>query len=636
MLTAYNATQIRCCGTVDIACSYGQQWVNSSFYVVDVPSPAILGLATCQALHVVTLHCELSNSTPQSQPINSISELIRQYPQQFDQIGELPTTHTLVVDPNVPSRIDPPRRTPIALKDKIKAELDKMVEQQVIRRIEEPTEWISWLTCVTKKDGSIRVCLDPQHLNRALIRPHHQVPTLEDLNHKFAGAKFFSKLDAKAGYWSIKLDEASQKLTTFQTPFGRYCFRRLPFGLCVSQDIFQLEMDRILEKCNGACGIADDFVVYGTSELEHDNHLRQFMNIAKQHGLVFNSTKCEIKSQQVSFFGQLYTSAGIRPDPQKVNHLKEMPEPTTKAELQQFLGFITYLSRFVRVQHQVRCPRDLLKQDSDFLWEAHHQKAFENLKNEVSESSLLHYYDPLKPTYLQCDASMRGIGAALLQADADDQLKPVAYASKSLTTTEQRYPCIDRELLSIVFGTQRFHTYLYGRQCNVITDHRPLIMITDKPIASAPPRLQRMLIKLQGYNFSISHRPGAQNQLADGLSRLPTPHNNAAIDLDVRVDLVCFSSDRLEKVRRDTVNDPVLNQLRDTIIAGWPESIKDLPTDLLPFWGIRDQLSVESGLILTGHQLVIPIQQQVEILRQLHTAHLGQEKTKLLARDTVY
>ena len=88
--------------------------------MVDVPGPAILGLATCQALHAVTLHCELSNTTPQSQPINNISELIRQYPQQFDQIGELPTTHTLVVDPNVPSRIDPPRRTPIALKDKIK------------------------------------------------------------------------------------------------------------------------------------------------------------------------------------------------------------------------------------------------------------------------------------------------------------------------------------------------------------------------------------------------------------------------------------------------------------------------------------------------------------------------------------
>ena len=166
---------------------------------------------------------------------------MQQYPQQFDWIGELQKTHKLVVDPNVPPRIDPPRRTPIALKDKIKSELDKMVDQRIIRTIEEPTDWVSPLTYVTKRDGSIRVCLDPRQLNKALIRPRHQAPTLDDLNHKFANAKFFSKLDTKAGYWSIKLDEESQKLTTFQTPFGRYCFQRLPFGLSVSQDTFQLD-----------------------------------------------------------------------------------------------------------------------------------------------------------------------------------------------------------------------------------------------------------------------------------------------------------------------------------------------------------------------------------------------------------
>ena len=223
-----------------------------------------------------------------------------------------------------------------------------MVDQRIIRTIEEPTDWVSSLTYVTKRDGSIRVCLDPRQLNKALIRPRHQAPTLDDLNHNFAYAKFFSKLDAKAGYWSIKLDEESQKLTTFQTPFGRYCFQRLPFGLSVSQDIFQLEMDHLLEKCTGVCGIADDFVVYGATEVEHDRNLLQFMDVAKQHGLALNSAKCDIKCNKVSFFGQLYTSEGIKPDPQKVKDLREMPVPTTKAELQHFFGFITYLSRFVK------------------------------------------------------------------------------------------------------------------------------------------------------------------------------------------------------------------------------------------------------------------------------------------------
>ena len=107
-------------------------------------------------------------------------------------------------------------------------------------------------------------------------------------------------------------------------------------------------MDRILEKCTGVCGIADDFVVYGATEVEHDRNLLQFMYVAKQHGLALNSAKCDIKCNKVSFFGQLYTSEGIKPDPQKVKDLREMPVPTTKAELQHLFGFITYLSRFVK------------------------------------------------------------------------------------------------------------------------------------------------------------------------------------------------------------------------------------------------------------------------------------------------
>ena len=485
-----------------------------------------------------------------------------------------------------------------------------MTEQNIIFRIEEPTDWVSSLTCVTKRDGSVRVCLDPRQLNKALIRPYHQAQTVEELNHKFANANFFSKLDAKAGYWSIKLDVESQKLTTFQTPFGRYRYLRLPFGLSVSQDIFQREMDRILEKFQGACGIADDFVIYGSTEQEHDNNLTHFMDIAKQHGLVLNSKKCEIKSKQVSFFGQFYTSNGMKPDPQKVSDLREMPEPTNKVELQQFLGFITYLSRFVKdFSTKSATLRDLLRQDSEFIWEAHHQKAFASLKNEVSENSLLHYYDPCKPLFLQCDASLRGVGAALLQPDADDKLKPVAYASKSLTPTEQRYACIERELLSIVFGTERFHMYLYGRNFSAITDHRPLVMINDKPISSAPPLLQRMMVRRQGYNFTMTHRPGSENQLADGLLRFPSPHNTAVIDLDLRVELVRFSTDRIDQLKRDTALDPMLNRLKEIIIEGWPENINQLPTVLRSYWSLRDQLSIDNGLILKGKQLVIPRKQ---------------------------
>ena len=161
-------------------------------------------------------------------------------------------------------------------------------------------------------------------------------------------------------------------------------------------------------------------------------------------------------------------------------------------------------------------------------------------------------------------------------------------------------------------------------------------MITNKPIESAPPRLQRMLIQLHGYNFTMTHRPSSQNQLAYDLSRLPSSDNVTTIDIDLRVDLVRFSTERLDKVRRDTSLDAVLNQLVETIIAGWPEDVKDVPPYIRSFWSFRDQVSVENGLVLKAHQLVIPRMHQPEIMRQLHTADIGTEVTKLLARETVY
>ena len=639
-LSAYNGSKITCCGITTIPMAYQNTgWRDTDFFVVDVPGPAVLGLPSCTSLNVVKLNCSIqSEQTPQNKKpkINSVDDLKLLYPDQFDRIGEFKTVHKLKVDPNVPPNVDPPRRVPLALKPKLKAELDSMVSSGVIRRIEEPTEWVSSIVCVTKKDGSLRVCLDPKHLNRALIRPRHRIPTQEELNHNFHKSKVFSKMDAKSGYWSVKLDEESQKLTTFQTPFGRYCYRRLPMGLSVSQDIFQLEMDRILEQCQGVCGISDDCVIEGTNDDNHDENLIHFMEVAKENGLVFNSLKCEIKKPSVAFFGNIYSVTGMKPDPQKIKDLQAMPTPSSKEELQQFLGVMTYLSHFIKdFSTKAATLRELLRKDSDFIWEPHHQSTFEDLKREVTETSNLQYFNPDAKAYLHCDASLKGIGAALLQSSPEG-LKPIAFASKSLTVTEQRYACIERELLAIVFGVQRFHHYLFGRTFTVFTDHKPLVMIVDKPLSSAPPRLQRMLLKLQDYNFNIQYLPGKENTLADGLSRLPNASNSETIDLDVRVDLVRFSTEYLDDLRCETSQDTNLHHLAQVIVSGWPESIRDLPESLRPYWCYRDELSIDNGLILKGSRIVIPKSRHEAVMERLHYGHFGAEKTKLLARQTVY
>ena len=173
-------------------------------------------------------------------------------------------------------------------------------------------------------------------------------------------------------------------------------------------------------------------------------------------------------------------------------------------------------------------------------------------------------------------------------------------------------------------------------------------MISQKPLHAAPPRLQRMLLKIQGYNYCFVYRPGTEMVLADTLSRLPNAHNRSEVELDVRVDgidasyskqsisLINFSADKQKQLRDETTSDPVLNQLKEVIHTGWPETIKELPTDLRSFWSYRDELAVEAGVIFKGRQVLIPLSMRQDILNRLHQGHQGVEKTRQFARDTVY
>ena len=245
----------------------------------------------------------------------TLATLRNMHPTLFTGIGKFPGTYKLTLRTGASPVIHAPRRAPVHLQGKIREELQKMVTLDVIRPVEEPTDWVSSLTYTVKDDQSIRVCLDPTDLNRALKRGQHHIPTIEEVTHKLAGATVFSKLDAKSGYWAVQLNEDSQLLTTFNSPVGRFCFKRLPFGLCVSQDVYQSAMDDILRDLPGVVSIADDIIVFGSSREEHDNNLRCLMERADERGLVFNPVKCHINVPEVQFFGNIYGKDGVRPGP---------------------------------------------------------------------------------------------------------------------------------------------------------------------------------------------------------------------------------------------------------------------------------------------------------------------------------
>ena len=647
-LSAYNGTQIPCLGFFLLQCRYkSSPWSQQSFYIAEVTGPAILGLPTCRDLSVVTInaiHGEPADHV-NTQPIQSISDLQELYPNQFDTIGNFKGEAVLYVKDDATPSIDPPRKCSVHIRDKLKAELDKMEQQGVIRKVQHNTDWCSSLTTSVKKDGSLRLCLDPKRLNNALKRCPHKIPTLEELNPAFNGAKFFSKLDAKSGYWSVHLEKKSQELTTFRTPFGRYCYKRLPFGLSVSQDIFQERMDRIIAQVPGCVGIADDIAVCGQTEAEHDYNLRQLMETAKREGLVFNSSKCKIKTDHIEFFGSIYTTSGICPDPQKIEDVCQMPTPQSKDDLQRSLGLFTYLAPYIpNYADRSAILRDLLKKDVPFLWQEDHQHAFDELKRSITPESCLRYFNPHEETTLEVDASQKGLGACLLQGG-----KPVAFASKSLSPTQANYSNIERETLALVFGIMRFHTYLFGKTFIIETDHKPLEMIWKKPLASAPPRLQRLLIKVQGYSCEVRYKPGRNMILSDALSRLPNPHKTQDIPLDVRVDethldvedyhgvdLTSFEEPKQKQLQDETSKDPTLKVLWHTVIDGWPDTMQELPTSIRSFWPFRDEIGISNGVLFKGKQVIIPKTLQEDIKNQLHQGHMGIDKTRRLARETVY
>ena len=297
----------------------------------------ILGLLSCHKLNLVTLNCAVSEHLP---PLNSKEDLQRQYPDCFKGIGKFRETFHITLNPAVTPVVHEPRRCPIHIKDDVRNEIDQMVELGVIEKVEEPTDWVSSIVYSRKSNGKLRICLDPKDLNTAIKRPHYPTPTSEEITHKLAGLVIFSKLDARHGYWSVQLDDESKRLTTFNSPFGRYCFRRLPFGLNLSQDVFQERMDCILEKCPGTISIADDVGVFGKTEAEHDKHLHNLMRVARQYGLVFNIDKCDIKQSNMKFFGLEFNSDGVRPDPGRAADIQRLQAPQNVAQVQEFLGHV--------------------------------------------------------------------------------------------------------------------------------------------------------------------------------------------------------------------------------------------------------------------------------------------------------
>lgn len=355
---------------------------------------------------------------------------------------------------------------------------------------------------------------------------------------------------------------------------------------------------------------------------------------AREIDLKLAPKECKFRLDQVSYVGHQFTNGGLQPDEAKVAAIKEMPTPDGPEALRRFLGMTNYLHKFISNFSEKTAPlRELLRNETHWSWEPAQQRAFEALKADISQPPVLRYFDPSKPVTLSVDASKSGLGAACLQDGF-----PVAYASRALTEAETRYAQIEKELLSATFACRKFHDFIYGRQATVETDHKPITAIVNKPLHSAPARLQRMLLQLQKYDVKFIYKKGTELYVADTLSRAHTDENFDS-EADEQIDILSLTSispARMAELQRHTLVDPVMQKVTHFIINGWPAKSKSVPPEVQPYFPIRDELIVDDGIVLKGLRVVVPQTLRKEYVQQLHKGHPGIDATKRRARETVY
>ena len=492
-----------------------------------------------------------------------------------------------------------------------------------------------------KRSGKLRICIDPRDLNKALRREHYQLPTQQEITSRLTDAKFFSKLDANSGFWQMPLDEESSYLTTFNTPFGRYRFTVIPFGVVFAQEVFHKTVNEKFHDLPGCETDIDDILIWGRTLEEHDQNLERVLNRVADINMTLSKDKCQFRQTEITYLGETLTANGVKPDETKVEAIKNYPKPTNKHDVQRLLGMVNFIAKFAPNISDVTAPlRELIKKNVAFHWLETHEKAFRDLQHLLTDPATLRYYDVAKPVTLQVDASQNGLGAALIQHQG-----PVAYTSKAMNDTQRRYAQIEKELLAVVFACKRFHQYVYGKTITVESDHKPLEAILKKPLSQAPSRLQKMLMQLQAYDINLVYKKGSEMYIADALSRAFPPEiipeqfeEDIASERFIHLmSSESYVTDRKLQVIKDEIHtNETMQLLVQQIQDGWPDHKILVPSEVQPYYPYRQELTTEGGLIYKAHNILIPPSLRADTLQKLHQSHQGIEKTKILARESIF
>ena len=511
-----------------------------------------------------------------------LDELLHQHNSVFeDKLGSVRDMKVkLFVEENSNPKFFKARTLPLALRDKVSDELDNLQAKGVIV----PVKFSSWaapVVPVIKRDGNVRLCGDYKlTINSVAKNEVYPLPRIKELFASVSGGKVFSKLDLSHAYLQLQLDESSQEYVTINSHRGLYRYTRLPFGVASAPAIFQRTMETLLKGLPMVVAYLDDILVAGKTEQEHLMNLAQVLERLDSAGMKLKKEKCAFCLPQVEHLGHIISAEGLCPAASKVKAIKEAPKPSSLSKLKSFLGLVNYYAKFLPDSATILVPLyKLLRNSEPWRWDKEQQVAFEKIKEMLIAPNLLVHFDENKPLMLSCDASPYGVGAVLSHLMDNQSDKPIAYASRSLSTVERKYSQLDKEALAILFGVSKFHHYLYGRHFIIYSDHKPLMHIFNQSKAvpvMASARLQRWALTLSSYHYSIKYRKGSHMCNADALSRLPLPDcpTNVPMPPETIALLEQLASVPLTaaQIRKMTDRDPVLAKVKQYTRKGWPAS----------------------------------------------------------------
>lgn len=467
-----------------------------------------------------------------SEEEDKLLNVLKQFPEVFhDNDGKL--TFSNAVRHPIHTKDDLPiytknYRYPFCHREEVQRQIAKMLDQGIIRPSNSP--WSSPIWIVPKKTDASgtqkwRLVVDYRKLNQKTTDDRYPIPNINDILDKLGKCQYFSTIDLASGFHQIEVHKKDIQKTAFSVDGGHYEFVRMPFGLKNAPATFQRVMDNVLREHIGVRCLVymDDIIIYSTSLQEHLINLKKVLETLRKYNLKIQLDKCEFLQKEVAFLGHVVTPEGVKPNPEKINAIRNWPLPNNEKELRAFLGVIGYYRKFIKDFAKISKPLtqqlrkgETIRHTADFI------SAFQRCKEILTSSHVLQYPDFSKRFILTTDASNFALGAVLSQGPIGSD-KPIAFASRTLTQTEEKYSAIEKELLAIDWACKYFRPYLFGRKFSLYTDHKPLTYALN--LKGSNDRLIRWKLRLEEFDYEIHYRPGKQNVIADGLSRIPQQIN---------------------------------------------------------------------------------------------------------------